>query len=56
MAATVRHLAGGLYTEAGQEGSNFSSGQKQLLCLSRALLKKNKVVIIDEATSNVDHM
>lgn len=35
-------------------GANLSIGQQQLLCMSRALLKKNKLLLIDEATSNVD--
>lgn len=36
------------------EGSNYSAGEKQLLALCRALVKNSKVIILDEATSNVD--
>ena len=44
----------GLDLKVEENGNNLSSGEKQLICISRAILRKSKVVILDEATSNID--
>ena len=44
----------GLQTKIEKEGGNLSQGEKQLVCLARALLFKKKIVLMDEATSNID--
>lgn len=45
---------GGLLAEVTEKGTTFSLGQRQLLCLARALLTRAKIICIDEGTSSVD--
>lgn len=50
----IKRLPGGYDTVIGEDGGNISAGQKQLLCITRVMLSKPPMLILDEATSSID--
>ncbi len=54
LASLARSMCDGIHTRLGEQGNNLSVGQKQLLAMARVLVATPKILILDEATANID--